>query len=463
MRRAAVAALCASIAVVPRLASAQCAPRPTDPSGFQGYTYAPAEVKSHASGGVRVHYATSGAHAPDLVSSRGDGVPDTVALAAELGEDALSRYAEMGFARPPSDASCASNGGDDKLDVYLVKFAGADGTTVKTACTGSSCGSFVLVESTFKGRGYPSIEEGFTTVVVHELFHAVQNAYAADMEERFWAEGTAQWAMKQLHPELVDFERQLPAFFAEPKRSLDSASSGVTAGYLYGSAVWPLFLSIRHGTETVRAILERQGQAKGAVAATDAVLAEKGSSLAEEFPLFWAWNVATKERAAPGGYPDAAKYPGVKGIAALEDGASGITSGMSAFAFEGELGGRVEVSLETDDARNAGVLVPLDGSSLRLDRVARLPATAEGAALVVVTGITTKKTDAPFTIRFGAPSDPSSSSSSGGGGEEGGDDGGCSVSTQSSRHGDAFGAALLALLIIGRRRGRACVRSVLHH
>lgn len=446
-----------------RSAGAQCPPRPTDASGYQGYVYAPAEVKSYATPSIRVHYATSGTHVPDLATTRGDGVPDTVALAADLGEDALTRYAMMGFARPPSDAACSSNGGDEKLDVYLVKFAGADGTTVKTACTGSKCASFVLVDATFKGRGYPTVQEGFTTVVVHELFHAVQNAYAADMEERFWAEGTAQWAMKTLHPELVDFERQLPAFFAEPKRSLDSSAAGVTSGYLYGSAVWPLFLSLRHGPETIRAILEAQGGGQGAIAATDAVLAAKGSSIADDFPLFWAWNVGTKDRAGTGGYPDAAKYPGVKAIGTLEEGASGITSGLSSFAFVGDLGGKTKVTLETDEARNRGVIVPLDGEKVQVDRAQKLPATAEGRALVVVAGVTTKKTDAPFTVHLGAADEAASSSSSSSGGASG-DDGGCSCRTTVSSRAHATTPAAVAFMIAvaiacRRRRTRTSCKS----
>ena len=417
MRGAAIGAAAGLVTLaITRAAAAQCPSRPADAAGYAGYVYAPAEVKSHATSAIRVHFAADGEHAPDPATTRGDGVPDAVAYVAETAEDALTRFSAMGYARPPGDASCPSNGGDDKLDIYLVSFAGSDGSTVKAACNGSACGSFVLVDSTFAGRGYPTKEEGFRTVVVHELFHAVQNGYVADMEERFWAEGTAQWAMKTLHPELVDFERQLPAFFAEPKRSLDSAASGVTAGYLYGSSVWPLFLSLRHGPDIVREILEAQGRGEGAIAATDAVLRAKGSSLADDFPLFCAWNVGTKERAGTGGYPDAAKYPGIKAVGGLDDGTSGITSGLSSFAFAGDLGGTLKVALETDEARNGGVVVPLDGERAKLDEAQKLPAVASGRVLVVVAGITAKKTDAPFTGRLLPPDDGASTSSSGGGG-----------------------------------------------
>jgi hypothetical protein len=459
MRRVAGAvAGVASLVVAMRADAAACQGRPTDPAGYQGYSYGADVVKSYASARIRVHYATSGKNAPDLATTRGDAVPDTVALAAEVGEKALAKYAEMGFKQGPDDAACTSNGGDGKLDIYLVAFAGADGTTVPEACSGNVCASFVLVESTFAGRGYANAAEGFRTVVAHELFHTVQNGYDAQLD-RFWAEGTAQWAMKNVYPELADFERQMPPFFKDNTRSLDTQPSGVTAGFLYGSAVWPLFLTLRHGPDTVRDILEKEGDGTKAVAATDAILMGKGSSIAEDYPLFGAWNAATKTLAGTGGYPDAAKYPGVK-IEKLADGAAGITSGLSYFAYRTTLDAPSKISVETDATRNAGIAVPIAGGKPDLGRAAKLPANMEGDVLVVVAGITSKKTDAPFTVHIGAADPaiapdagaPTSSSGGGGGG------GGCT--TTRSREGaharDAFAAlaAMLAGLVVARRRRR---------
>ncbi len=437
---------------------AQCKGRPTTAAGYGGYSYGAAEVKSFAGARVRVHYATSGLHAPALATTRGDGVPDTVALAQSVGEASLDKYAKLGFRAVPSDATCAENGGDDKVDVYLVKFAGADGTAVPDACTGSVCSSFVLVEATFNGRGYASAEEGFKTVVSHELFHVVQNAYDPGLD-RFWAEGTAQWAMKTVYPELADFERNLPAFFAEPARSIDTQPAGATAGYLYGSAVWPLFLSLKYDPDFVRLTLEEEAKGQKSLAAVDTVLKTKGSSLADAYPLFGAWNAATKSLAGEGGYPDAAKYPGVK-TKELTDGISDITSGLGYVVYRGSLDGTKGVTLETDAERNAGLVVPVEGGKANVAKAQRLPANAAGEVLVVVAGITTKKTDAPYTLRLGAPvaGGGSSSSSSGGASSGGGDDGGCSSSpARDGGLGQALGAVgLVAALGLAarRRRGR---------
>jgi hypothetical protein len=442
------AALAAAVTLVPRAAHAVvCSGRPTDAGGFLGYDYGTDVVKTYDTALVRVHYAATGHHAPHPASTRPDGVPDTVAFAGDTGQDALTRYAQMGFLSPPADTPCASNGGDEKLDIYLVSFAGADGSTTPENCSGAVCGSFVLAESTFDGRGYATAQEGFKTVITHELFHAVQNAYDSQLD-RFWAEGSAQWAMKTLHPELPDFENQLPDFFAHPDHSLDSLPSGAVAGYLYGSAVWPLFLTLTQGDGTVKGILELEaGGKKKAMDATNAYLATKGSSVGQAFTLFSAWNAATKSPVpvAGEGYPNAAAYPGVK-KAALADGVMGITSGYSSYAYTGTLNGPTTVALTTDATRNAGLLVPLLGGKADLKNAKSLPATASGDVLVIVAGITSKKTDGPFTISLAAAADgdagPDASPTTGGGGSGGG----CATSP---REPSSFAGASAFTLVLG--------------
>ncbi len=430
-------------------ASAECHGRPTDPGGYQGYEYGAAEAGSFATAKVRVHWAKSGAHAATLTSTRGDGVPDTVAYAAEIAEEALSKYAEMGYRAVPSDTGCSSNGGDAKLDIYLVKFSGGDGACVAECTVDGTCPSFALIDSTFKGRGYANPQEGFRTVVTHELFHAVQNLYKTG-DDPFWAEGTAQWAMKTLHPELQDFERNLPAFFDEPTRSIDAPPTGVAAGYLYGAAVWPLFLATSYGPETIREIYEAEAEGARPLEATNTVLGTKGGSLADAFPMFGAWNAATGKLAGTGGYADAASYPGVD-TTPLADGTANVTSGLGYFVYRGTLDAPRQIALETDAARNGGVVVPLENGKARIDRAQKLPANAEGEVLVVVAGTTTKKTDAPFTIRFLDPSaTPPASTPEDLGSAPAAD--GCRAAASGSIDAGALLPMALALVLARRRR-----------
>jgi MYXO-CTERM domain-containing protein len=440
--------------LIPHLAeAATCAGRPTDANGASGYTYEPtAGVKTFDTKRIRVHYATSGAHAPTWPSTRADGVPDYVALAADIGEDAITKYVGMGFKDVPDDSGCTSNGGDGRIDVYLVTFsAGGDGTTVPEACNGAVCSSYILSQWRFIGTGYASTDEALKTVISHEMFHAVQNAYNSQLDH-FWAEGTAQWGMKTLHPELQDFERQLPAFFAQPNHSIDVPPTGVVNGYLYGSAIWPWFLSLGFGSELIRLVLEAEVDGTAAMAATDKALKAKGSSLADVFPAFTAWNAATKDLTGSTGYPDGAKYPGEK-LEKLVDGANAKASGFGSFPFRGTLETPQNVSLETDATRNVGLLVPIENGKARLDQVKKLPANAQGDVLVVVAGISAKKTDAPFTIHLGEPTqgeeDAGASSSSS---SSSGDDGGCRTSS-SGGEGGMIALALAGLgLVVSRRR-----------
>lgn len=109
--------------------------RPTDPGGYEGFAYGASPVASFATpeGHVRVWYATAGAHAPSA--------KDAAEIAGKAVEEAMDGYAAMGFVAAIGDGdypACASNGGDDRLDVYLVHFAGADGLATTERCAPSS-------------------------------------------------------------------------------------------------------------------------------------------------------------------------------------------------------------------------------------------------------------------------------------------------------------------------------------
>ena len=439
-------------------ARAETCSRPTDPAGYAGYAYGAAPVSHFDEARTRIWYTTEGEHRVNATSTRPDGVPDEVVRTGAITQDALERYATMGFRAPPGDGdtACGSNGGDDRLDVYLVNFTAADGTTVPERCTGRVCASFILAESQL-GERYPTAEIGIRTVLPHEVFHAVQNAYDAQLE-RFWAEGTAQWAAKTLDPTLTDLESFLPAFFGEPSRSLDLPPGGATAAYLYGSAIWPVYLTETHGSDIVRTILEAEGaDGTSALKATDAVV--RPSSLASEFARFAVWNTATGTRAMDAsGYRDAKKYPllDVPDFPA-EGSVRRATAGLASFYYRLKFDAAKLLALEADPARTSATLVPLENGVARIDRTTALttssPMRVEAESIVVVSGVTTNKTDAPFALTVSAApvqtpppveTPPSSSGS---------DAGGCSVSPREGPGGGSF-VVLLALALSAVARGR---------
>jgi len=424
--------------------------RPTDPGGAHGYSYGSAEVKSFGSSTVLVWYVTAGVHAVNAQSTRSDAIPDDVVEVAEVTTAAFAKYLELGYRAPISDVShpeCGANGGDGRLDVYLVRMQGADGMTAidlgRCSERGSAvfCASFILAQANFAAQ-YPNASTGIRTVLPHELFHVFQNAYDSGLD-RFWAEGTAQWAVKTLDPSLTDLERNLPAFFAQPSRALDAPANGVTTAFLYGSAIWPVFLSQRYGGRIVRAILEREAEEGGSsLASADAVLADEQTSLSREFARFAAWNAATGARADAGGYEDAASYPMVPvkelGPVPIHD----VSSGLASFYYHAQVSAPMQIALETDSTRNVGTLVPLENDVARVDRATPLPAQLLAEGIIVVSGITSNKTDAPFTLSLTPLSSPTAADASG-----------CALSREPSQvSSQAFVSSLLLLLSFSRRR-----------
>ena len=449
-------------AFAPAAAAQSCeSARPTDPQGSAGVSYGSAEVGffDSASGRARVHFALSGVHAPSAASTLQADIPDAVVVAAQAADDALDKYASLGYLPPlgDGDSPCASNGDSDAIDIYLINFSAADGQALPDHCDAGPpkrCAGFVLVENDFRAGGYADTAEGMRTVVPHELFHLVQDAYDAEVE-RWWAEGSAQWAAKQVYPALLDLERFLPAYFAAPWRPLNVPPNGVVTNFLYATAIWPVFLSERFDVDVVREVFEGFGQATpGVLPTTDSVLTARGSSLAQEFLQFAAYNAATGARApAEGGYHDAASYPLVtltKLDAKTGDLVSDVDSGMGAFYYSLQTAAPTELTLQADAARVAALLVPLADGKPQLNDAQPLPATLDGEGVVVVAGQSLSRTDAPFTLQGQPPAAPETKAAAGSS---------CAVTGFRGKSA-GFGSALFGFVVIllGRCRARRTPR-----
>jgi hypothetical protein len=281
------------------------------------------------------------------------------------------------------------------------------------------------------------------TVVPHELFHLVQDGYDAELE-RWWAEGSAQWAAKQVYPELRDLERFLPGYFDNPWRPLNVPPAGIITSFLYATAIWPVFLHERHDAGLVREVYEGfTGDGSSVLEITDLVLQARGSTLAEEFLQFSAYNAATGERAISGeGYAAAADYPLVELTPfAVSAGATlnEIASGLGAFYYSVQSEGPLQLALDAAPDRVAALLVPLSEGKAQLSAAQLLPATLAGEGIVVVAGQSLARTDAPFTLTAGSSEPPAP-----GDGGEALDSSGCSL----GRWGEApRGGALVGIVI----------------
>lgn len=409
-----------------------------------------------ASGLSRIHYALAGTHAPPAVSTLEADVPDAVVVAARAADDALAKYAELGYRAPISDAGtpCSDDGGSGAVDIYLLHFSAADGQASLDHCEGGSpkrCAGFVLVENDFKSGGYASTEEGLRTVVPHELFHLVQDSYDADLE-RWWAEGSAQWAAKQVYPDLHDLERFLPAYFDVPWRPLNVPPPGIITGFLYATAIWPVFLHEHVDADVVREVFEGLDGATGVLPVTDSVLRARGSSLASEYARFAAYNAATGARAPmTGGYEHAADYPEVPIVDLPSSAPTDTASGLGAYYYSVRAGSPA-LELDGDPDRVTALLVPLVDGRADVTSAKPLPSRVDGDAIVVVAAQSVARTDAPFTLKEAADTPPGAGGSDADGENHGPESNGCSFSRPS--RGFSWAGVLFASMmgLLGRRR-----------
>jgi len=397
-------------------------------------------------GDLLVHYATTGADAPPAADANADGVPDFVESVAQIAEAALDQLGALGFRRPLSDTAI---GGDARIDIYLRDLVSADGSAGTDSCTGDRCVGYVVAENDYAGYSYPSVEEGIRSVVPHEIFHLIQNAYAAGQPSS-WTEGSAVWAVEQLYGAgNSDFERFLPSFLQRSFRPFERAPAGFGDGYAYGAALWPYFLAHRFEP---RAVVDAWQACETAefLAAAGAAVAPRGSSLEAAFIEFTRWNLFTGPRAAGGGYPDAAAWPTVP-LEPVATGAARIfIEGLSARYLPITVGEAPRVTVRPPAGlRVAAWLVPdggtlADGVELEEQDGVHAASVRAGGYTLVVTGLSRNTiataVDVELTPEIVEPDDDD-------------DDGGCSAG---HGHGRAGGSLLIlgALCAAGRRQRR---------
>jgi hypothetical protein len=431
-------------------------------------SFAPgAEPLVHDGQHVRVHYVVTSADAVPDDDADKSGTPDYVDEVAALTDTAWEDLVARGFRPPVTDAGLVpDDGGDDRFDIYLLDLESADGNFVAEACTAEApvhCAGFFAMENDLAGFGYASRTEGISVLTSHELFHAVQSAYAPGTAIA-WSEGTAVWNEEQTFPEQDDFETFVPYFLERSYRPFDRAGSGFGDPYPYGAALWPSFLEERHGDGLVRRAweaCERRGEGADFLAAIEEVLSEDGESLEAAWIEFSRWNLFTGQRADPErAYRAGAELgavsaePELAAPGATETTIEGLSARYLPIAAEGS--GPLQIAVEVDDGAVAaffaqnGASGPI-GEETELEReggvlVAPLP--ADGRGILVVTGI--RRGGLPRDVGVQVRDAPL------GGGDE---DGGCQAARSSSGHVPETGLLLLAALALLCRRLAPHLRS----
>lgn len=291
--------------------TAEAQPRPDTPGADLLFQFEETEVvEATTMDPITVHFTRSGPNQVPDADADANGLPDFVEEVAAQYVEALAFYESEGFAAPLADTA----GGGPELDVYLLDLFGtADGSYQRDDCDGSGCRGYLVHENDFVGYGYSRVLTANRIVASHELFHAVQAAYASGIGTVF-SEGTATWATERFDGSLRDFELALRGYLADPERPLNLDVAGVVLDrFAYGSALFFRFLEERFDPEVVRMLVEaHEGGGASFLEPLDAILRTEGSSFAEAFVDHTRWNLRTGRRWRAGeSYVDGATYPAV--------------------------------------------------------------------------------------------------------------------------------------------------------
>ena len=396
-------------------------------------------------GKILVHYATSGTDAVPAADANADGVPDFVATIATTAEQALDHFATLGFRAPLSDGTL---GGDGRIDIYLRDLVAADGNTGIDSCDAAHCIGYISAENDYAQFGYPSVLEGVRSVVPHELFHLVQNAYS-NAQPSTWIEGSAVWSVENLFgADNSDFERCLPSFLPRSYRPFERPPGGFGDSYPYGAALWPYFLEHRFGVATVVDAWEASAHATF-LDAMDVAVRAAGSTIDGAWIEFTRWNLFTGARAAGGPYPDAHAWPEVPRESAITAAGTIFVEGLSARYVPITIASRQRIAATPTGGIHIAAWIVRDGDGIGDG----LELTAQGTALatmveagsytLVVTGLSRGTITTAVDLSVGEPL-PNEGNDTGGGG-------GCAA----TRSANPVWLVLLAALtwqLGGRRR-----------
>ncbi len=294
-------------------------------------------------GQFKIHYNKTGSEAVWQADkdSDGDGVPDYVESTASILDNVHNHIiVNLGYPSPPTDGS---QGGDERYDVYLVDLAGGAYGFTYTVDSIAAPDTSIFLYTTYMeiDNDYQELQvykdrplDAVKVTTAHEYFHAVQFGieaiefevfeYLVDGVPRsrampYWMEMSAVWMEEEMYDDINDYYYYLPFFYNEPYQSLQQFRDGTGGIHAYGSAIFPIYLSEKYGSDVIRDIWMKCADTLGPtfLTAAGAVLDSiTGDSMSWRKAVneFAVWNFFTGKRAqmAPSGvgFEERSNYPG---------------------------------------------------------------------------------------------------------------------------------------------------------
>jgi len=265
-------------------------------------------------GAFRVHFDTSGIHAPALLDQTGVQIPGSALAYVD------SLFAYLDFVHPFESMTLGYGpligdgtlGGGPEYDIIVMELGSMYGYTTPDSWPfeGGTATSFITIDNDFtfvrptRNRGLP----GLRVTLAHELHHALQiGNYGYWTDHAFFYEITSTWMEDVVYPDVDDYLNYLGSYsghFRQPDKPFSSNDL-----IMYSRSVWGHYISKKYGQDMMRLCWEQIRNAPP-LQAIDNALRSRGVDFSTAFAEWTLWNLFTGARSDPAQYyPDGADYP----------------------------------------------------------------------------------------------------------------------------------------------------------
>lgn len=276
------------------------------------------------SGIFKIHYDTTGVHAPNYYPSVQNNIQLSVdSLAIALDSSYYYEIEILGYEPPPDDEG---EGGDDRFDIYISNLgSGYYGYTEYDPRDDGRYKSFIVIDNKMDVPT-PGIN-GARVTAAHEFHHAIQvGSYRPPLEgDSYYFEATSTAMEEFVYDTINDYYFYLPTYFRNPERRF-TYSVGNTG---YDRVIWNIYLKekferedndLTKGFDIIKKSWEiMRNHQRSAIEAISLALAENGLDMKSSYGDFGAWCYFTSYRSQSGYFfEEAENYPLVKPISYYE-------------------------------------------------------------------------------------------------------------------------------------------------
>jgi len=222
-------------------------------------------------------------------------VPDATAFESELAAQEVATVIEpirtdittLFGTEAPGDSLETCNGGDDRLDIYVMPVVGLLGVTVPFPPGGTLTPSFMVVDAATTAES----PEKARAIIAHEYLHTLHMGvydYHEDyLSYRWLEEASANWVIDYIYPDDNFEHAYADSYIGDKYQPAESIESSDTENG-YQDYVFLQYLARKFGNKTIADIWSGV-QTKSSIDAIDTAIPGGWKERWPDFAL-WAWN-----------------------------------------------------------------------------------------------------------------------------------------------------------------------------